>query len=473
MHLSLRTKFILALLLSSLMVVGVFGFVAHWLLLRDFSRMALEDSFEHFRVDVAAYVNTYGSMEAAREAEPFHEFQHRYRGALDSRAARGGRPGEMDRPGNGGPPMGREGGPPDFHGGPNDFGASPPPPGSVSLRPMSFSGAAGAPPFRFLLVDLNNRVLFGDKEYAEGVAPPPSVLKERFPIVSQGKTVAWALPLSTPNLGTLDDSYLKSIQQSLVYAVVAATLLALTLGVAVGNRLSSRLRQLTTALQAVGAGELMQQVHEKEHDEIGILAQAFNRASCDLAKAHEELRQSNAKIAEQARLLREQSIRDELTELFNRRFFDEQVLRMYAEAVRYGQPLTLLIGDLDRFKEINDRYSHATGDQVLRTVARILQSNIRDSDLVARYGGEEFVIAFCHASTPQAIPLADRLRRLIEEHPWHEIHPDLKVTISMGLCSELTLGSFERMLAVADANLYHAKATGRNRLCAEHEPSPT
>jgi len=462
MHLSLRTKFILALLLSSLMVVAVFAFVARSLLLRDFGRLAMDDAFAHFRVDVSAYVNTYGTLEAARQAEPFQEFQHRYRGELE------GRPGGNGP--RGGPPRGPEFGPSGFGGMHRGEAPPPPPPESeVTLRPMSPGGGEALPPFRFLLLGVNNEVLFGDEQFAEGDVPSPSLLKERFPIVSRGKTVAWAVPLSTPNLGAMDVSYLKSIQQSLIYAIVAATLLALTLGIAVGNRLSARLRGLTTAIQAVGAGELVQEVHEKEQDEIGILAQAFNRTSRELAKAHQALQHSNATIAEQARLLREQSIRDELTELFNRRFFDEQVLRMYAEAVRYRQPLTLLIGDLDRFKEINDRLSHATGDKVLRVVSRILQSNVRDSDLVARYGGEEFVIAFVHAGTAEAIPLAERLRKLIEDHPWHEIHPELHVTISMGVCADLTLGSFERMLAAADSNLYHAKASGRNRLCAESE----
>jgi two-component system cell cycle response regulator len=137
--------------------------------------------------------------------------------------------------------------------------------------------------------------------------------------------------------------------------------------------------------------------------------------------------------------------------------------------VRYGQPLTLVIADLDRFKQINDQLSHAVGDEVLRVVARILQENIRESDLVARYGGEEFVIAFSHATGSQSYQLAERLRVLIEAHPWHEIHPDLRVTTSMGLCADLTQGGFEQMLSVADANLYHAKSSGRNRVCSGSE----
>lgn len=441
MHLSLRTKFILALLLISLAAVGVFGLVARGLLLRDFGQLALENAFESFRMEVSAYINAYGSLDAARRAEPFQEFQERYRGAIDARI---------------------QGSPPPFR---DSF---PPQPGSLP-------GAAGderTPPFKFLLLDLQNRVVLGDESYPEGETVPDALLRIRFPIVRRSKTVAWAVPLSRPSLGTLDVTYLRSIHQSLIYAIIAATVLAIALGVVVGTRLSHRLWQLTQAIQAVGAGELVQQVHVKSRDEIGILAEAFNRASAALADAHKELQQSNAMIAEQARQLREQSIRDELTGLFNRRFFDEQAARIYAEAVRYGQPLTLLIADLDRFKQINDERSHATGDAVLRIVGQILQRNIRESDLVARYGGEEFVIAFCHSSGAQSYLLADRLRTLIEGYPWHEIHPDLQVTISMGLCADLTQGGFERMLAVADANLYQAKASGRNRVCTTSGAAP-
>jgi len=107
-----------------------------------------------------------------------------------------------------------------------------------------------------------------------------------------------------------------------------------------------------------------------------------------------ELAASHDRIRSQALLLKELSIRDELTGLLNRRHFDEQAATLFAQAVRYKQPLTVVMCDLDRFKQINDRFSHAAGDVVLRHVAEILHSDTRASDVVARYGGEEFVILF-------------------------------------------------------------------------------
>ncbi|MBI3512993.1 MAG: GGDEF domain-containing protein, partial [Proteobacteria bacterium] len=124
----------------------------------------------------------------------------------------------------------------------------------------------------------------------------------------------------------------------------------------------------------------------------------------------------------------------------------------------------VMIGDIDFFKRINDRFSHATGDEVLRHVGRILAEHTRASDVVARYGGEEFVIAFPETEIDEAAAFCERLRQIIEAHPWRDIQPELAVTMSMGLNGDLALGSVEKMLAAADALLYQAKQAGRNRV---------
>jgi diguanylate cyclase (GGDEF)-like protein len=154
-----------------------------------------------------------------------------------------------------------------------------------------------------------------------------------------------------------------------------------------------------------------------------------------------------------------------LTGLYNRRHFDEHVARTFAQAERYGHPLTVMIGDIDFFKRINDGFSHAVGDAVLCQVARILQDNTRESDVVARYGGEEFVIALAETPLSQATNLCEKLRAKVEAHPWNDIAPELRVTMSMGLCDDLGLGSLEKMVAYADTKLYQAKTGGRNRVC--------
>ena len=125
-----------------------------------------------------------------------------------------------------------------------------------------------------------------------------------------------------------------------------------------------------------------------------------------------------------------------------------------------------MICDGDRFKQINDRFSHATGDEVLRRIARILQTNVRGTDVVARYGGEEFVVLFVETEGPQAAALCERIRMLIEAHPWHEVHADLVVTMSMGVDDNTACGDIRQMLAVADGRVYQAKETGRNKVVA-------
>ncbi|HEX8551905.1 MAG TPA: diguanylate cyclase [Abditibacteriaceae bacterium] len=186
----------------------------------------------------------------------------------------------------------------------------------------------------------------------------------------------------------------------------------------------------------------------------------------ELQERYQQLRELNQTIQEQADLLKEVSIRDELTRLYNRRHFNEQAAREFAQSQRHGHPLTMMIGDIDHFKRINDTFSHATGDDVLRQVARVLQDNTREGDILARYGGEEFVIALPQTDLEQAATVCEKLRLAIESHAWHEIHPDLRVTMSMGLNSNIQLSSYDKMIDAADELLYKAKESGRNRVCA-------
>jgi diguanylate cyclase (GGDEF)-like protein len=198
---------------------------------------------------------------------------------------------------------------------------------------------------------------------------------------------------------------------------------------------------------------------------VALLARAFNDMSTRLATSHAELQESNRKVLEQAAQLRELSVRDALTQLYNRRHFDEQASTLFKQAMRHKRPLSLVIADIDYFKRINDQYTHAVGDAVLRQIGEILRTHMRLSDLVARYGGEEFVLALPETGGPQARALCDKLRGLIESYPWNTLHTELRVTMSMGVCSDLAAGSADAMLRKADVLLYRAKEAGRNRVC--------
>jgi diguanylate cyclase (GGDEF)-like protein len=338
--------------------------------------------------------------------------------------------------------------------------------GGRGRRPHERGGRAGGPPpFRFVLADKHYTVLLGAGQYGPGSVLAAEARANARPIVVKGETVAYVSTegVVTPSKQELE--FLDAMQSSLLAGAGGAAALALGLGWLLAGGLSSRLSKLTGAVRAMQGGALRQQVPADGKDEVAVLAGAFNEMSEQLARSHDELKASHQTILEQAKQLKELSIRDALTSLYNRRHFDEQANTLYHQAVRHKRPISLVIGDIDFFKKINDNFSHATGDVVLRHVGAILRQHVRLSDLVARYGGEEFVLALPDTDAGQAAALCNKLRAIIESHPWHEVHPNLKVTMSMGVYADYAAGTAEAMLQKADELLYKAKEAGRNRVC--------
>lgn len=152
---------------------------------------------------------------------------------------------------------------------------------------------------------------------------------------------------------------------------------------------------------------------------------------------------------------------DGLTGLNNHRSFQEYLEREFAIARRNGSPLSLVLLDVDHFKRFNDEFGHQAGDEVLRGVAKALESAARDSDFLARYGGEEFVIVLPGADFAQSILAAERFRSVIEACEW----PYQSVTASFGVATlDESIKDREKLIAVADSALYKAKRNGRNRV---------
>jgi diguanylate cyclase (GGDEF)-like protein len=168
-------------------------------------------------------------------------------------------------------------------------------------------------------------------------------------------------------------------------------------------------------------------------------------------------------LQERADQLERAANEDALTELLNRRSFDEQFQQAFVQAATNGQPLCIMMADIDHFKQINDRYSHRVGDQVLKTVAHLLRSTARESDIVARYGGEEFVIALPNTDLQGAVTVAERIRQAIKSHDWSKIDAQCSVTISVGVTDNNALNA-EQALHEADLLLYRAKRGGRDRV---------
>jgi diguanylate cyclase (GGDEF)-like protein len=168
---------------------------------------------------------------------------------------------------------------------------------------------------------------------------------------------------------------------------------------------------------------------------------------------HDELARQNARLAELATT-------DELTGVKNRRRFREDLDLLFAQADRQASPLSLIMLDIDHFKQYNDRFGHLAGDRVLHEVGSRLRAIIRGHDVVARYGGEEFVVLLPATGADESLDVAERLRTVIADGPW----PQCKVTASLGVAtSDPDTPSAAILVEQADRALYRSKQSGRNR----------
>ena len=188
------------------------------------------------------------------------------------------------------------------------------------------------------------------------------------------------------------------------------------------------------------------------------------RANDELQKLNDTLINADATKTQLLAKLERLSQEDSLTGLANRRHFDAHLAEMFARARRDATPLAVALADLDFFKQINDRCGHATGDEVLRVVARIMREHGRANDLAARYGGEEFAFVFPCTDAAGAAVVCEKIRAAVEGYAWAALHPHLLVTISIGICDRTDVISHEKMLALADDRLYQAKYGGKNQV---------
>lgn len=166
--------------------------------------------------------------------------------------------------------------------------------------------------------------------------------------------------------------------------------------------------------------------------------------------------------------LEEQTRTDALTGIANRRAFDERLAAELERARRYGHPLSLLIADIDRFKQVNDTYGHVAGDGVLKTVAARMKAVLRNCDFLARCGGDEFGVIAAETDLEAARQLAERLRSAIEETVFGVPSGTQHVTISIGVAAAISAQrkvDAQALIAAADSTLYDAKRAGRNRCC--------
>lgn len=173
-------------------------------------------------------------------------------------------------------------------------------------------------------------------------------------------------------------------------------------------------------------------------------------------------RQSNAKYHDSY----QNSIRDPLTRLYNRSYFYDSFTALLP-TIANGQPVSVIVSDLDHFKRINDKYGHLQGDKVIQFVAKVLQDSVRQNDVAARIGGEEFALLLVNTSPEVARTIAERIRLAISQHDAESSHAQLpeSITISMGVFTAVDLSvPVEECVRRADEAMYRAKAAGRNRV---------
>jgi len=251
--------------------------------------------------------------------------------------------------------------------------------------------------------------------------------------------------------------------------------------------LQANLRHITWQTKVIASGDFTQRI-----DFMGEFSDSFNSMVMQLDHTLKELiRKEEALLQANDELLRENTIRkqieaalrqseetlkllaitDPLTELYNRRHFSELAETEISKSLRYGRPLSLIIFDIDFFKHVNDTYGHASGDMVLRTVAKITRESLRAGDIPARYGGEEFVVLLPETTAVQAVVVAERLRRKMAATGVQAGECLISITVSFGVsdyAGKPDTTSRDRALselvATADSALYMSKNDGRNRV---------
>lgn len=172
---------------------------------------------------------------------------------------------------------------------------------------------------------------------------------------------------------------------------------------------------------------------------------------------------------QQARILAEGDARtDILTGIPNRRHFYEVLNRDLEHARRNGQNLSMVMIDIDNFKQINDSFGHATGDNVLKQVGRFFQTEIRTGDFCARIGGEEFVLLYRDTSIDNALVITERLRQLFREQKFYGSNSEFSITLSMGLTCLKADETADQLMSFADSAMYKAKSTGKDRIVVMH-----
>ncbi len=215
-------------------------------------------------------------------------------------------------------------------------------------------------------------------------------------------------------------------------------------------------RSVSAQLASIIKAMNQHKIHEEEH------LKTLQQEKAGLVSQLNDMEHKAESFRKQAEDAHVESRTDPLTGLPNRRVYDERFADELERFERYDTPFALCVGDIDRFKTINDQYGHLAGDKVLRLVAKVLRQNLRGVDLVARYGGEEFVILMPSTSAESARQAAEKIRQAVEQSPFNFQGQPVHITISFGITEARKGDNARGLFARADSAVYAAKGAGRN-----------
>lgn len=237
---------------------------------------------------------------------------------------------------------------------------------------------------------------------------------------------------------------------------------------------------MTGAYDASLSGATEQLSSAKSREQIKTIVEALLRSTGEMRETNKALedrltlsKNEISNLQQSLEAIRAESLTDPLTGLGNRKYFDRMIGMAVQSALANGEPLSLLLLDIDHFKSFNDSYGHLTGDQVLRLVGLSLKQTIKGQDITARYGGEEFAVVLPNTALRQALTVADHIRRAVmakelKKKSTGEILG--RVTISVGISMLKQGDDTDALIERADACLYAAKRNGRNRVIYEVDP---
>ncbi len=200
------------------------------------------------------------------------------------------------------------------------------------------------------------------------------------------------------------------------------------------------------------------------------LFKSLNEIGENVAEKNRGLLIENLNLQSEIKRLKRVNYIDDTTGIYNKKYLKIRLKKEFARARRHGLPLSAIFIDLDDFKSINDTYGHIMGDWLLKEVASVLEGLCRSEDMLVRFGGEEFVVLMSDTSGPEAVVLAERIRKKVEGHRFLREDIEISVSVSIGV-SALNNGDFEyvndpeELICMADRAMYAVKQNGKNNTC--------